>query len=134
MAKRTGGKVRIDELVDHVMAELNEYNTYVSNVAIREAVKKTSAEAVRQLQATSPRRRGDYAGSWTNDRTNRPRKEQYAEIVYASAPEYRKTHLLEKGHRKREGGGSVPGKPHIAPVEQRLGEMVVKYLKGELQK
>jgi len=134
MAKRrVGGKIRVDELVNAVMSELDDFGGYVTNTAIRAAVKKTSEEAVKELKSTSPRRTGEYAASWTSDPANRPKAEQYSEIVYSEAPHYRLTHLLEKGHRKR-GGGSVSAIPHIGPVEAALGEKIEKFLKEEVNK
>ena len=38
-------------------------------------------------------------------------------------------HLLENGHAKR-GGGRVPGKTHIAPVEQEL----IKQFEEQIEK
>lgn len=132
--KRTGGKIRVDELVDKVMRELDDFGGYVSNTAIREAVRKTSEEAVKELESTSPKRTGEYAKSWTNDPANRPGAERYSEIVYSERPHYRLTHLLEKGHKKRGGKGSVAAMPHIAPVEEALGEKIEKFLREEVSK
>lgn len=136
MAKRrTGGKIRVDELVDAVMRDLNDFGGYVTNTAIKEAVRKTSEEAVKELKASSPRRPGSgrYASEWTNDPSGRPKADQYSEIVY-NDERYRLTHLLEKGHRKRGGKGSVKAIPHIGPVEDGLGDKIEKFLKEEVNK
>lgn len=139
--KRTGGKIRIDELVDAVMRELDDFGGYVTNTAIREAVKKTSEDAVKDLKATSPRgRTGKYAESWTSDPANRPKAEQYSEIVYSDKPYYRLTHLLEKGHRilggkgRKVNKGKTSPEPHIGPVEEGLGEKIEKFLREEVSK
>lgn len=132
--KRVGGKIRVDELVSAVMGELDDFGGYVTNTAIKEAVRKTSEEAVKELRSTSPRRTGEYAASWTSDPANRPKAEQYSEIVYSEAPHYRLTHLLEKGHRKRGGNGRVEAIPHIGPVEEGLGDKIEKFLREEVSK
>lgn len=134
MAKhRVGGKVRVDELVSAVMGELDDFGGYVTNTAIKEAVRKTSEEAVKELHSTSPRRSGKYASEWTSDPGGRPKADQYTEIVY-NDQRYRLTHLLEKGHRKRGGHGSVAAIPHIGPVEEGLGEKIEKFLREEVSK
>lgn len=133
--KRVGGKVRVDELVSAVMGELDDFGGYVTDTAIKEAVRKTSEEAVKELKSTSPRRPGSgkYASEWTSDPEGRPKRDQYTEIVY-NDQRYRLTHLLEKGHRKRGGNGSVAAIPHIGPVEEGLGEKIEKFLKEEVSK
>lgn len=40
-------------------------------------------------------------------------------------------HLLEKGHAKR-GGGRVPGRVHIAPVEQEISKEFLKAVQNDL--
>lgn len=132
--KRTGGKIRVDELVDAVMRELDDFGGYVTNTAIRNTVKRTSEEAVKELHSTSPRRTGEYAASWSAEPSGRPKAEQYSEIVYSEDPHYRVTHLLEKGHRKRGGHGRVAAIPHIGPVEEGLGEKIEKFLREEVSK
>lgn len=131
--KRVGGKVRVDELVSAVMGELDDFGGYVTDTAIKEAVRKTSEEAVKELKSTSPRRSGKYASEWTSDPEGRPKRDQYTEIVY-NDQRYRLTHLLEKGHRKRGGNGRVEAIPHIGPVEEGLGEKIEKFLREEVSK
>lgn len=134
MAKhRVGGKVRVDELVSAVTGELDEFGGYVTNTAIKEAVRKTSEEAVKELRGSSPRRSGKYASEWTSDPGGRPKADQYTEIVY-NDQRYRLTHLLEKGHRKRGGNGRVEAIPHIGPVEEGLGDKIEKFLREEVSK
>lgn len=50
----------------------------------------------------------------------------YEKTVYASGEEYRLTHLLEKGHAKRNGGRVEP-KVHIAPARDQIER---EYIKG----
>ena len=51
--------------------------------------------------------------SWSYKRDeNLSGRHRYDMVVYSQKPEYRLTHLLEKGHAKRNGG-RVDGIPHI---------------------
>ena len=76
-------------------------------------------EALGRIQETAPKRYGEYAKSWTIRKTNLNR------ILHVKAPHYRLTHLLEKGHAKRNGG-RVGAQPHIAPVEEFVNKEVEK--------
>nr|DAT52431.1 MAG TPA: putative tail component [Caudoviricetes sp.] len=72
----------------------------------------TADEAVQELKATSPRgRRGKYAKGW--------RKTKQGTAIVINNREYRLTHLLEKGHAKRNGG-RTQAQPHIKIVEERV--------------
>lgn len=46
-------------------------------------------------------------------------------IVHQKSPHYRRTHLLEDGHKSRSGR-SVRAQPHIRPVEEWAEREVLK--------
>lgn len=75
---------------------------------------------------------GDYKKSWIYEKIPAGRLEE-TYVVRAESPEYRLTHLLEKGHAKA-GGGRVPAYPHIKPAEtkaiQKLEERVVEVIEN----
>ncbi|MOA51074.1 hypothetical protein D3C78_1741730 [compost metagenome] len=81
---------------------------------MQEAQDKLSKEGVNLLKDNSPKDHGDYASSWKRKKT----KEGY---TIHNEEHYRLTHLLEKGHAKRNGG-RVPAQVHIKPVEDQLVE------------
>lgn len=80
------------------------------------AVDKASKDTVKRLKQTSPKDSGDYAKSWSR------KKIAGGFVVYAAAPHYRLTHLLEHGHAVSNQFGSLgkraPAYPHIKPAEQ----------------
>ena len=98
----------------------NELATYSQDVVekVDTSSDKVGKAAVRKLKQISPKKSGDYAKSWTmktQSEVGQPNKR----IIHVKKPHYRLTHLLEFGHAK-VGGGLVPGKPHIRPVEEEV--------------
>lgn len=95
---------------------LDTFDRHVQEV-VEDAAKESAKECVQKLKATSPKRHGKYARSWTQ------KKLAGGYVVYNK--EYQLTHLLENGHvvANQYGsygnpGGRVAGQKHIAPVEQ----------------
>lgn len=114
MAKKTP----IDKLTSAVNKILEEYADDVQgNIdEITERVGKAGVSALRsESKAKYPDGTGEYAKGW-KAQTERGRLST-AVILYNEYPGL--PHLLENGHAKR-GGGRVPGRPHIEPVEAEL--------------
>lgn len=85
---------------DEIIKELDELKEQVVN------------DGVQELKSSSPRNSGKYAKGW------RKTKEGSSVILYnATKPSL--THLLEKGHAKRNGG-RVKAQPHIQPAEENI--------------
>lgn len=101
---------------------LSKYSAGITDL-LEESVKEVSKEAARKLRKSpTPKRTGDYQKSWTQKQDVGRLK--VAAVVYAKAPEYRLTHLLEKGHAKR-GGGRVDARVHIEPVNDWAQEEAI---------
>ena len=115
---------------DAVMKALTEYSEEVAEDVDR-AAKKTARQTARELRSGSatPERHGDYKKSWSSKEQG---KADY--VVYAKAPHYRLTHLLEKGHAKRNGKGRTKAFPHIGPAEDRAVAMFEQELKREIER
>lgn len=124
-------KIDIDKMVLSVQQVLDEYREDVT-FAMEEAVKKTAKETVKRLEQISPEDDGDYKKSWNYKRDkNLSGKYRYDMVVYAKKYEYAKTHLLENGHAKRNGG-RVEGIPHIKPAEDFAFELLEEELRKRL--
>lgn len=117
MAVVNSNNINLQEAVSKIM---QTYSTYVYEAAY-EAIDEVSKEAVKKLKATSPRATGEYAKNWA--RKLDKQRLTVGATIYNKAPTYRLTHLLENGHAKR-GGGRVPAKPHIKPVEEWANDEV----------
>lgn len=115
-------KIAISQLSSSIVDAIKEYTDEVEE-GLEEAKEKAAKDAVKTLKVTSPKRFGKYAKAW------RAKKVGKAWVIHVAAPHYRLAHLLEKGHAKR-GGGRVPGRAHIAPVE----EQAIKQFEDEVKK
>lgn len=118
-----------DEFAKAVDDILQNY-TAGARTVLDESIKETSKEAVKKVKKASPVRTGEYKKSWkAQQNTSRLRS---GATVYAKAPKYRLTHLLEKGHAKR-GGGRVKAIPHIAPVNEWAQNDAVERFKRKME-
>lgn len=116
---------KIKDLTKEIVSALEVYTTAVSEQIEKEKI-DVATEAVKELKQKSPKDTGEYAKGWKRSKVGT------AQVVH-NATGYLLTHLLEKGHAKR-GGGRVPPKIHIAPVEENAIEefekRVEKVIKG----
>lgn len=125
-------KIKIDGLASAIEEVLRDYSR-VTQEAMRRAVNKTARDTVERLRETSPGQGGDYAKSWATKETGKERASSYQRVIYSKAPNYRLTHLLEKGHAK-VNGGRVPAQPHIAPAEEAAIEQFERELRDRISK
>ena len=121
----SNARVSIDQLSSAIVDTLKEYTEEVEE-GLEDAKEEVSREGAETLKGTSPYRFGKYAKSW------RAKKVGKAWVIH-NAKHYRRTHLLEKGHAK-VNGGRVAAIPHIAPVEEQVikeyEKRVEKVIKG----
>lgn len=110
--------INVDKMAVEVMSELDLYlgNTVET---VRKAVEETAEETVAELEETSPvGSTGEYAKSWRAVRDPKIKgKYRMSMVVASEKPEYRLTHLLEKGHAKVTGG-RTKAYPHIKTAEK----------------
>ena len=118
----------IDNLADEIMAGLQEYAD-LADETMKKAVKKTATSVKKEISANAPKYTGAYGKSWTTKKVNE--NSHSLQMTVHSKSHYQLTHLLEKGHAKRNGG-RVQGKPHIAPAEEHGSELLESLIAGEL--
>ena len=125
-------KIPIDRLAAEINKILTEYGNEVQENVDDAArrVTKAGAKAVRgNAQSTFRVGNGEknYAKGWTS-KFETGRLSAQGIIYNKDLPGL--PHLLEHGHANRNGGRTpVPGRPHIAPVEQKIIEDFEKAVK-----
>lgn len=124
-------KVTIDSLDDEMKKILKEYEDDVST-NLQTITKEVTRKGVQALKTSSKdkfgtvrKRKKKYASTWTS-------KMQTARLyttgtIYNNQPGL--PHLLENGHAKT-GGGRVPGREHIRPVEEKI----IQFYESEIKK
>ena len=129
--------IKIDQLATEIAARLQQYAAATDEV-VQKAVDTVGEEGKATLRQTSPRRSGAYAKSWTFGKNQTKRNpHEYKRTIYAKAPHYRLTHLLEYGHDIRRNGtvvGWSPAKSHIAPVDQQVQQELEQRILAGIRK
>ena len=128
--------VTIDNFADAVQELLTEYGDEANVVVektITESAKKVQKEMRSESTGAFKNRSGGYRRSWSV--TVQKQNLNIKAIVYARAPHYRLTHLLEYGHALVKGGrtiGHVKAFPHIEEANDRVQEEVLLKLKENM--
>ena len=118
--------IKADDLAKTVSQVLKEYEGATIET-MKKAVDRTSKQAVRDLKASTHKRNNAYSRDWASKKRKTTNEWAYAKTVY-NKKHYRLTHLLEKGHRK-VNGGMVAARPHIAKVEQEAVNELYREIK-----
>ena len=122
-------KSPIERLQADVSAILEEYGEEVAEHLdeVTKDIGKKGAKALRSSSSGSFGGSGKYARGWTYEVEES--RLGTTVTIYNRTPGL--PHLLENGHAKR-GGGRVPGRSHIAPVEAELIETYEKEVASRL--
>lgn len=110
---------------------LVQYGDYVQAEA-EFTLPTVAKEAVEELKQTSPKRKtkngGAYAKSWTYTKD----KSGMSIRVY-NKNHYQLTHLLEKGHLKRNGHDYTKEIPHIEPASINAESKLIKAIEKSIR-
>lgn len=109
-------RIKVGQLTETVSNALNQLCTEVVDQINEEAL-AVSKDAVNNLRATSPKRTGKYAKSWSQKVFSKGVFGAETRVIY-NVKHYRLTHLLEHGHLA-SNGKRVGARPHIADAEQK---------------
>ena len=108
---------------------MQEYSDIIEE-DIREILTDVGDEAKVRVSDSSPKRTGKYKRNWRVKKTSKKGKFQVE--VYNTS--YQLTHLLENGHRTRNGSGWVEAQPHIAAVNEWAQEEAESRIEKAVEK
>ena len=112
-------RIKADQLsneIDKIMKEYgDDVDFYLREVTLK--IGRKGATAVKN-EAHDKFNGDKYYKGWT---ASEVKWTHYTSVVIYNRNHYQLAHLLEHGHAKI-GGGRVEGRPHIAPVEEKLIE------------
>ena len=111
----------IEENIEKIIKELQ---SDVSQ-ALEKISKDVAKEGIAKLKSDSPKRSGTYAKGWGQTKNK-------DSIIINNKKRGNITHLLEKGHVKRNGGRVAPRK-HIEPVDEWIQKELVSRIEKELE-
>ena len=111
--KVSAGSDGFAEAINEMLEECRVDNEEALKGSITDACKDGRS----YLRANSPKRTGDYAKGWSY-KVDEDVPGSYTGHVYNKS-HYQLTHLLEKGHVKRNGG-RVAGISHIEPAFEQM--------------
>lgn len=109
------GSIRVGELADTVMRELNAYSKLKTD-DLKKAVTDAAKTVKEEIAANAPKDTGAYAKSWAVKKVNETSTR--LTLTVHSKNRYQLAHLLEFGHATR-CGGRTKAQPHIAFAEEK---------------
>ena len=118
--------IRADELNSAIKGQLENYNSLIIK-GIKSEVKKAMKDFVQNTSESAPvgKRHKHYKDQITS-RVSENTNTSFIMEWYVKDPDYRLSHLLEKGHRTKNGG-FVPGFGFIA---SNLSVIEAQYTRG----
>lgn len=118
----------MQDFSQQLISALQEYSETCED-EIQKILQDVGKEAQAKLSKTSPKRTGKYKRGWKVDITRKAGEC----TVSVHNTRYQLTHLLENGHRTRNGG-FVSAQVHIAPVDTWAKEEAEKRIKEVFSK
>ena len=117
--------IDVDQLGEAIAQELTLYGQNVID-GVKNEAKASMGRLVKQTKATAPvgHRKKHYRDSITSRKTSE-NDHAITYVWYVKGPDYRLSHLLEKGHALRNGG-RVEGTHFIEKASNPILEQYVK--------
>lgn len=128
--------IEVDRVAAEIVKTLQEYKNAV-NVDVEKVADKIGKAAAKKVKANARtagfRGTGDYIKAIGYKRLKGESALYHGRIVYAKAPHYRLTHLLEYGHAT-VNGGRTRAFPHWEEPEREAVDLFERELKGEIER
>ncbi len=120
--------VSVNQLANELTKMMQSYKDGVEQ-AIAVEVEDTADKVLEEVKRLAPKRTGDYVKGFVK---TPKRLKSGVEYAIWNRKHYRRVHLLERGHAKRNGG-RVAGKPHMEPAVGKYAPDMVKRIEQILK-
>lgn len=116
--------VSVDDLAAEVTRTIQEYTEDVSK-AIKKKMDEVAEQVLQETKNLAPKRTGEYANTFV-----KTKQDEYGKTrrVIWNKKHYRRVHLLEFGHAKKNGG-RVDAIPHLRPAYEKYGAELPEHIK-----
>lgn len=129
-------KITSDKLADTLREAMEQYAGTVTEIVNKQA-EETAKWSAEELKKGGPykERTGKYTKDWDSKIREKRISKITGEVSYSvyNKKHYQLTHLLEKGHVKRNGSGRVRAFEHIAPIEKQAEERYTQKISEEIE-
>ena len=127
--------INVSEMEKVIMNALEEYGEKAADV-ISQTLPLIGKETADELKATSPKRTGAYAKSWTYTMRKSRGSKRNNDLVVHNKKYYRLVHLLEKPHLKRDGERWYPPTQdiHVKPAQEKAEKNAIERIKDKLER
>lgn len=119
------------DITKELLEAMTQYTDEVKE-EIGQIINDVAKEAKSDVRSGSPVRTGAYRKSWAVS-FDKKKSGNAGFTVYAKAPHYRLTHLLEDGH-KTKNGGKTKAQPHIRQVQDWADKEALKRIEEAIKK
>jgi len=134
-------KIKVDQLSNVILDYLENFKD-VTEEACKNGVLETADDAVKELRSAHPvgskgqpagkyRSWDEYNSGWKKRTSTQKTRLKGIQATIWNEKHYQLTHLLEKGHALRDGGRS-DSFTHIAPVEQKCEDNLIRNIKKNI--
>lgn len=122
--------VQIDKLANSISSTLSKWSTEVEE-QIKNVVDDSMKDLVESTKRDAPVLTGSYKRH-ISSKVTLSKDHEYQQTWYVKAPDYRLTHILEKGYQKRNGGRVQP-REHIGKNAERVKQQFEKKVKEAIE-
>lgn len=125
--------VKVGEFDKALLKQLDSYKVQLMD-GIDEVYDEIAVDALKDIKSESENAGFDnkvYSKGWVKV-VKKNRATGKIGVIIHNKKYYRLTHLLEKGHAKRNGGGRTTAYPHISNTQNKMDELIIKKLKERL--
>ncbi|QRG66934.1 HK97 gp10 family phage protein [Brevibacillus choshinensis] len=120
--------ISLDQLAAEITRVVREYTEDVSE-AVEKKVGEVADKVLAEVAVSAPKRTGGYAQGFKVTKQDSGGK---ARRVIWNKKDYRRVHLLEFGHAKRNGG-RVQAIPHLRPAYDKHADGLTDDIKRIIQ-